>query len=55
MKLNFPTLKVKYLPPRKGDILHSKNDPKLIQTLYPDITLDKFEVSLQKTINWFKS
>jgi len=55
MKLNFPTLKVKYLPPRKGDVLHSKNDPKLIKKLYPEITLDKFEVSLQKTINWFKN
>jgi UDP-glucose 4-epimerase len=55
MKLNFPTLKVKYLPPRKGDVLHSKNDPKLIKALYPDITLDKFEVSLQKTIEWFKN
>jgi UDP-glucose 4-epimerase len=55
MKLNFPNLKVKYLPPRKGDVLHSKNDPKLVKALYPDITLDKFEVSLQKTINWFKN
>ena len=55
MKLNFPTLKVKYLPPRKGDVLHSKNDPKLIKSLYPDIPLDKFEVSLQKTIDWFKN
>ena len=55
MKLNFPTLKVKYLPPRKGDVLHSKNDPKLIKSLYPDIALDKFEVSLQKTIDWFKN
>jgi len=55
MKLNFPTLKVKYLPPRKGDVLHSKNDPKLIKILYPDIALDKFEVSIQKTIDWFKN
>ena len=55
MRLDFPNLKVKYLPPRKGDVLHSKNDPTLIKTLYPDITLDKFEVSLQKTINWFKN
>lgn len=55
MKLNFPTLKVKYLPPRKGDVLHSKNDPKLVKALYPDITIDKFEVSLQKTIDWFKN
>ena len=55
MKLNFPKLKVKHLPPRKGDVLHSKNDPKLIKSLYPDIALDKFEVSLQKTIDWFKN
>ena len=55
MKLNFPNLKVKYLPPRKGDVLHSKNDPELIKALYPDITLDEFEVSLQKTIDWFKN
>jgi len=55
MQLNFPSLKVKYLPPRKGDVLHSKNDPKLIRALYPDITLDKFEVSLKKTIDWFKN
>ena len=55
IRLDFPNLKVKYLPPRKGDVLHSKNDPKLIQALYPDIVLDKFEVSLQKTIDWFKN
>ena len=55
MRLDFPNLKVKYLPPRKGDVLHSKNDPKLIQALYPDIALDEFEVSLQKTIDWFKN
>ena len=55
MRLDFPNLKVKYLPPRKGDVLHSKNDPKLIKLLYPDIPLDKFEVSLQKTIDWFKN
>ena len=55
MRLDFPNLKVKYLPPRKGDVLHSKNDPKLIKSLYPDIPLDKFEVSLQKTIDWFKN
>jgi UDP-glucose 4-epimerase len=55
MRLDFPSLKVKYLPLRKGDVLHSKNDPKLIKSLYPDIPLDKFEVSLQKTIDWFKN
>ena len=51
----FPTLKVKYLTPRNGDVLHSENDPGLLKTLYPDITVDKFENSLQKTIDWFKN
>ncbi len=51
----FPDLKVKYLPPRKGDVLHSENDPKLLKTLYPDIKVDSFESSLEETINWFKN
>ncbi len=54
LKNTFPTLKVKYLTPRNGDVLHSENDPRLLKTLYPDITVDKFENSLQKTIDWFK-
>ena len=55
LRKNFPDLKVKYLPPRKGDVLHSENDPKLLKTLYPDITVDSFQTSLQETINWFKN
>jgi len=51
----FPDLNVKYLPERKGDVLHSENDPKLLKSLYPDIIADKFENSLQKTIDWFKN
>jgi UDP-glucose 4-epimerase len=51
----FPDLNVKYLPARKGDVLHSENDPKLLKSLYPDINADKFEISLQKTIDWFKN
>ena len=54
MRLDFPNLKVKYLPPRKGDVLHSKNDPKLVKSLYPKVSIEKFETSLQETINWFK-
>jgi len=54
LKKIFPNLKVKNLPPRKGDVLHSENDPKLLKTLYPDISAHEFENSLQETINWFK-
>jgi UDP-glucose 4-epimerase len=55
LRSKFPDLNVKYLPPRKGDVLHSENDPKLLKSLYPDIIADKFENSLQKTIDWFKN
>jgi UDP-glucose 4-epimerase len=54
LKNSFPDLKVKYLPQRNGDVLHSKNDPKLVRSLYPNVNVEKFEISLQETINWFK-
>ncbi len=54
LKNSFPNVKVKYLPQRTGDVLHSKNDPKLVQSLYPNVNVEKFETSLQETINWFK-
>ena len=54
LKNSFPNLKVKNISPRAGDVLHSKNDPKLIKSLYPNVNIEKFETSLQETINWFK-
>ena len=54
LKYSFPDLKVTHLSSRDGDVLHSKNDPKLVQSLYPNINVEKFETSLQETINWFK-
>ena len=54
LKNSFPDLKVKYLSSRDGDVLHSKNDPKLVKSLYPNVNVEKFETSLQETINWFK-
>ena len=55
LKNSFPDLKVKYFSSRDGDVLHSKNDPKLVKSLYPNVNVEKFETSLQETINWFKS
>ena len=54
LKNSFPELKVKNLSSRAGDVLHSKNDPKLIKSLYPYVDTEKFETSLEETINWFK-
>jgi len=55
LKNSFPNLEVKYLSSRDGDVLHSKNDPKLVQSLYPNVNVEKFETSLLQTISWFKS
>jgi UDP-glucose 4-epimerase len=54
LKNDFPDLKVKHLPQRDGDVLHAKNDPKLVKSLYPNVNVEKFETSLQETIDWFK-
>lgn len=54
LKNSFPNLKVKYLPQRNGDVLHSKNDPKLVRSLYSNVNVERFETSLEETINWFK-
>jgi UDP-glucose 4-epimerase len=55
LKKSFPHVKVKKSQTRSGDILHSKNDPKLIKSTYPEITVKNFEDSLLGTIDWFKS
>ena len=55
LEKNFPNLKVKYSQIRSGDTLHSKNDPKLINSLYSEISVKNFEDSLLETIEWFKS
>jgi UDP-glucose 4-epimerase len=54
LKNDFPSLKIKYLSSRDGDVLHSKNDPKLVRSLYPNVSVEKFENSLQETIHWFR-
>ena len=54
LKNSFSDLKVKYLPQRNGDVLHSKNDPTLIKSLYPNVIAEEFETSLHETIDWFK-
>jgi UDP-glucose 4-epimerase len=55
LKNNYSNLKVKYLLTRDGDVLHSKNEPTLIQSLYPSITPDKFDISFRETIEWYRS
>jgi len=55
LKKSFPHIKVKYSKTRNGDVMHSKNDPKLINSLYSEITIKNFEDSLKETILWYRS
>jgi len=55
LKKSFPHIKVKYSKTRNGDVMHSKNDPKLINSLYSEITIKNFEDSLNETILWYRS
>jgi UDP-glucose 4-epimerase len=55
LKNNYSNLKVNYLSTRDGDVLHSKNEPTLIQSLYPSITPDEFNISFRETIEWYRS
>jgi len=50
---SFSRMKRVYKPARDGDIPHSKNQPNLIKSLYPNIESHAFEDSFQKTLQWF--
>lgn len=39
-------------PQRSGDVLHSENDPRLLQAKFPDLRITPFEVGLHRTIEW---
>ena len=47
--------KIKYLSPRKGDILHNRADITLAKRLLNWQPKTSFEVGLKKTIQWFQS
>lgn len=50
----FPTLDVRYLPPRAGDVFESQNSPALVNRIFPDIRIENFNDSLRQTIHWFE-
>ena len=52
LKLKFPNLGVVHDDNRKGDILHSESDPKLLKSLFKGVNPISFELALEKTINW---
>jgi UDP-glucose 4-epimerase len=54
LKKHFPDLKVIYRDSRRGDVVGSQNNPKLIKQLFPSIVPVSFEIALEDTIQWLK-
>ncbi len=52
MRLHFPKLEVRHMSERLGDVKHSKNNPELLHSLFPDISEIAFEHGLSRTVEW---
>ena len=52
-RVKFPTLEVKYLPERAGDVKNSQNNPTLLNSLFPQIKPIEFSEALENTYQWF--
>jgi UDP-glucose 4-epimerase len=54
LKVEFPELKVNFLPIRKGDVKESQNSPELLKSLFPKVVPYSFKEALQETIEWLR-
>ena len=52
-RAKFPTLEVKYLPERIGDVKNSQNDPTLLSSIFPQLEPVGFSKALENTYQWF--
>lgn len=52
LRLKFPNLSVAHDNNRKGDILHSESNPKLLKSLFDGFNPMSFESAIEKTIDW---
>ena len=55
LQKQFPSLDMKYIEQRKGDVLHSQSNPEMLRQIFPSVTPVNFEVALLETIDWLKS
>ena len=55
LRKQFPSLDVKYIEQRKGDVLDSQSNPEMLRQIFPNVTPVNFEVALLETIDWLKS
>jgi UDP-glucose 4-epimerase len=51
----FPSLRVKYLPSRTGDVMHSQNNPKKLFQYFPNSQPVDFDTGFYLTYEWLKS
>jgi UDP-glucose 4-epimerase len=51
---SFGTVHVTYGAPRSGDIMHSENDPMLLNALFPSIRPMPFVQGFQSTVRWLR-
>jgi UDP-glucose 4-epimerase len=54
LKNQFQDIRVTYTAPRKGDVLDSQNDSKLLKSLFPNVSPVDFNSGLTETIEWLK-
>ena len=55
LREEFPDLKVHNLPIRKGDVKESQNSPKLLKSIFPNVTPYQFNDALKETITWLRN
>ena len=55
LREEFPDLKVHNLPIRKGDVKESQNSPKLLKSIFPNVTPYQFKDALKETITWLRN
>jgi UDP-glucose 4-epimerase len=54
LKVDFPGLKVNFMPIRKGDVKESQNSPELLKALFPRVVPYSFKDAFQETIEWLR-
>ena len=52
LRIKFPKLEVKFEASRAGDIMHSENNPELIDSLFGTANRMNFKDCLNETVNW---
>ena len=54
LKKHYPNLTVNYKENRQGDVKESQNAPKLLKSLFPEVTPKAFEKSFAETVAWLE-